>query len=455
VTRVALLLNNAFTTDSRSWKLATSLAAAGCEVTVVARPVAGLPARETRDGYTIVRIAQPTTLAWLPVPGLPAAGEFGTAPVGLRDRLRDTVGRAAQGARYVLRTRAWGDAIALELAPGVAAPAAAKVTEPGEPGDPGEPGEPGEPAPAEPAPAAPPPFDIWQAEGLVTLPVALRLRERLGGRVVYDSRDISLESGRYVRLPSVWRRLLARRERAWARAADAVVTVNRPYAEHLQHAFGREPTIVYNGPLPFDPPDPPERRFHDLLDLPPGDRVALMVGAVVAHRGIEAACEAIGSVPDTALVIIGDGEAKAGIEAEVRTLPHGRRIHFLAGLPPDELPAWTAAADVAVMPIQPSTLNHRLTTPTRLFDAMGAGVPVVASDLPGMAEIVRETGVGVLVDPSSPDAIAAGINEILDAPPERRAEYRARCLAEARGHYAWSRGVATLLQLYEEVGAAR
>jgi glycosyltransferase involved in cell wall biosynthesis len=164
---------------------------------------------------------------------------------------------------------------------------------------------------------------------------------------------------------------------------------------------------------------------------------------------------AIGGVPDTALVIVGDGDAKMRIQAEARTLPYGRRIHFLAGLPPDEIPAWTAAADVAVMPIQPSTLNHRLTTPTRLFDAMGAGVPVVASDLPGMSEIVGETGIGVLVDPTSPDAIAAGINEILDAPPERRAEYRARCLAEARGHYAWSRGVATILQVYEDVRAAR
>ena len=46
------------------------------------------------------------------------------------------------------------------------------------------------------------------------------------------------------------------------------------------------------------------------------------------------------------------------------------------------------------MPIQPTTLNHRLTTPNKLFEAMAAGVPVVASDLPGMATIVRETGCG-------------------------------------------------------------
>lgn len=439
MTRIALLLNNPFTTDSRSWKLAKSLAAAGCEVTVVARTAEGLPAREQRDGYSIVRVAQPAALAWLPVPGLPAAGTSvagATAGAELRDRVRDTVGRAAQGARYLLRTRVWGDAIAHELAPDAATGDRSAAPAPG-------------------AAVPPPPFDIWQSEGLVMLPVALRLQRLLGGHVVYDSRDISLESGRYVRLPRMWRQLLARRERAWARAADAIVTVNRPYADHLRRLFGREPLIVYNGPLPFDPPDPPQRRFHARLDLPQSDHVVLMVGAVVAHRGIEIACQAIGYVPDATLLVIGDGDAKARIEADARSLPHGGRILFLPGIPPDELLYWTAAADVAVMPIQPSTLNHRLTTPTRLFDAMGAGIPVVASDLPGMAEIVRETGIGVLVDPTSAKSVAAGIREILDASPEQRAAYRAASIAAARGPYAWSSGVARLLELYGELAPAR
>ena len=138
--------------------------------------------------------------------------------------------------------------------------------------------------------------------------------------------------------------------------------------------------------------------------------------------------------------------------AHAAALPHADRIHFLPAAPPEEIAGWTASADVSVMPIQPSTLNHRLTTPTRIFDAMGAGVPVVASDLPGMAEIVRETGIGVLVDPTAPSAIAEGIRTILDATPERLADYRAACLAAARGPYAWERGVERLLALYRSLG---
>ena len=113
---------------------------------------------------------------------------------GSARRVRDTVGRGAQAGRYVLLTRAWSAAISAALEPVVPLDS----------------------------------VDIWQSEGMITLPVALRLRGRHGGRVVYDSRDIHLQSARFALLPGPWRRLLARRERAWAQAADAVVTVNKP-----------------------------------------------------------------------------------------------------------------------------------------------------------------------------------------------------------------------------------
>ncbi len=416
--RVALLLNNPFTTDSRAWKLAVGLTAAGWSVTVVARTADGLPAREERDGYLVVRVEQPRPLAWLPSPRLPeaiAVPSERSSEGTLRARVRETLGRASQAVRYLLLARAWAKAIDALVDP----------------------------------------VDVWQSEGLVTLPVALDLRRRRGGAVVYDSRDLHLASGRFARLPGPWRRLLARRERNWARAADALVTVNRPYAAELERTLGRTAVIVFNGPIRRDRPATPERRFHERLGLAPGTRVALAVGAVVAHRGIEQACVAIGEVPSAVLVVVGAGDAKARIARDAAALPHADRIHFLDPLPPDALPAWTASADVAVMPIQPSTLNHRLTTPTRLFDALGAGVPVVASDLPGMAEIVRETGCGVLVDPGSPDAIALGIRAVLDAPPERRAAFRAACLAAADGTYAWERQVGRLLALYDELGAGR
>ena len=96
--RVVLLLNNAYTADSRSWKLANSLSAAGCRVTVVARAAEGLPIREERDGYRILRVAQPQTLRWLPAPALPRAraGAMTRPPEPGRRNRRTAIVRVAR-----------------------------------------------------------------------------------------------------------------------------------------------------------------------------------------------------------------------------------------------------------------------------------------------------------------------------------------------------------------------
>ena len=76
------------------------------------------------------------------------------------------------------------------------------------------------------------------------------------------------------------------------------------------------------------------------------------------------------------------------------------RVHVIDAVPPQELLLWSASSDVMVMLYQPSTENHEHVTPQKLWEAMSAGVPVVASDLPGFRSIVPVVGCGVLVDPT-------------------------------------------------------
>jgi glycosyltransferase involved in cell wall biosynthesis len=411
---VALLLNNPFVTDSRAWKMARTLDAAGYDVTVVARAQEGLPELEESDGFRVVRVAQPNPLAWLPKPRLPEGedGHAASGPSGRVTKARNvvsaSVGRAAQAARYIRLTRLWARDIARAV--GYA--------------------------------------DVWQAEGLVALPMAIELRRLTGGLAIYDSRDLDVQSARFARLPGPWRRLLEQRERGWAKSVDALISVSRPYADVLEKSFERKATIVMNGPPDFEPPDPPERTWHERLGLAPETPVVLYLGLVMAGRGIEQLAEAIGMVPGAVLVVAGFGVDYERFREAAALLPHADRIRYVGGVAPAEILPSIAAADISAMPVQGDTLNHQLNTPTKLFDAMGAGVPVVASDLPGMAPIVRDTGCGELCDPEDPVDIARAIRLILEASPERRAAYRDACLAAARGPYSWERQAEALLGLY-------
>jgi glycosyltransferase involved in cell wall biosynthesis len=147
-------------------------------------------------------------------------------------------------------------------------------------------------------------------------------------------------------------------------------------------------------------------------------------------------------------VLLGYGPLQGELEARAAAPGLAGRLFVLPAVAPTDLLDWVGSADVVAMPIQPTTLNHRLTTPNKLFEAMASGVPVVASDLPGMAAIVRETGCGVLCDPTSPAAIASAVRSILDAPDGERAAYHDRALVAAHGPYSWEAQVDVLLAEY-------
>jgi glycosyltransferase involved in cell wall biosynthesis len=294
--RINLLLNNPFLTDSRSWKIARSSAQAGHAVTVLARGGDGLPDREEREGFTVLRLTPPVRLAWLPAPTL-TSGDTGTGRGGLvrraRSAVRESVGRVAQVARYLLAARSWAGAWS-----GVA-----------------------------------PPADIWQSEGLVTLPVTLELARRHGGRVVYDSRDVHVESGRFARLPGPWRRLLRVRERSWVRRCDALVTVSEPYADVLERTLRRRPdAIVMNCPPLWIPPDPPPRILHEELGLDAGQRIVLYLGQVAPGRGVEQLVEAIGRVERAVLVVAGWGSSYDAVREAAGSGPAADRVRFMPGV---------------------------------------------------------------------------------------------------------------------------
>jgi len=314
------------------------------------------------------------------------------------------------------------------------------------------------------AAAAAPKADVYHGHDLTGLPAAVRAQAAKGGMVVYDSHESFMDSGSNVNRPRWAKWILRRFEGRQAMHAVALVTVNRSLGELLGSLLGiPRVVVVYNTPARWEPPSAPPDLLRRAAELPPGTPIALYHGAFSPHRGLEELAEAVllPGMEAVHAVFLGYGSLEATLREMAEDQRFGGRLRVLKAVHPDVLPAWVASADVGVMAIQASTLNHRLSSPNKLFESIGTGLPVVVSDFVEMRRIVLDDPdgpLGAVCDPADPASIASAIRSILDLDPAERADLRARCLRAAHDRWNWETESSKLVELYaslaDEVAAA-
>jgi glycosyltransferase involved in cell wall biosynthesis len=299
--------------------------------------------------------------------------------------------------------------------------------------------------------------DAWHAHDLTGL-MAVGPFVRSPTTIVYDSHEIFLESGTAARMPGPARRALRLYERRLARRALALVTVNEGYAEVLGRRLRpRRLTVVRNCPPRWTPSPGVAARLRDVAGVPDPHRIVLYHGAFSAGRGIRQLIDAM-LVPDLAaahLVLLGLGPERPAIDRLAADPRYGGRVHVVDAVPPEELLDLVAGADVNVIPLQGSTLNHRLCTPNKLWESLATGVPVVVSDFPIMRRIVLGDPAGPLgrvCDPASPDSIGSAVVAILGLLPDDAVALRTRCFEAAQRRWNWETESARLLDLYDLIG---
>jgi glycosyltransferase involved in cell wall biosynthesis len=298
--------------------------------------------------------------------------------------------------------------------------------------------------------------DVWHAHDLPGL-IAVGPRLRTTTALVYDSHEIFLEAGTATRLPGPVRRLLSAYERRLVRRVDAMVTVNEAYAGVLAKRLSpRRIVIVRNCPPRWEPAADDAPRLRAAAGITNEIPLILYHGSLTADRGIEQSVVALSAagMEDVHLALLGFGDvARLGIDAA----PATARVHRVDAVSPAELLGWVAEADVDVMPLQRSSLNHWLCTPNKLWESLAAGVPVVVSDFPVMRKIVMDDPAGPLgavCDPADPASVAAAVRSILDSAPAERAALHQRCRAAALERWNWETESARLVGLYDTLDRA-
>jgi glycosyltransferase involved in cell wall biosynthesis len=202
------------------------------------------------------------------------------------------------------------------------------------------------------------------------------------------------------------------------RCATRVIAVSESSRrQYLELGWGREDQVVTipNG-IDVTPTPGAGIDVRRELGLAPGDLVVAMVSALRPEKGHDLAIEAIRVLqprfPNLRLLIAGQGRLRDEIASRAAGL--GGAV-VLAGLRSDIMGVFDAA-DICLHP------SLREALPTTIIEAMAASVPVIATDVGGIPEIVTDASVGVLIPaPPSPGKIAAALSSLLEAPQLRAA----------------------------------
>jgi glycosyltransferase involved in cell wall biosynthesis len=235
----------------------------------------------------------------------------------------------------------------------------------------------------------------------------------------------------------------------WAiRRAKVVITVNKLAAGTLETRYGTLRLVpIGNKTQPYE--GRTDLHLRELSGASGEETLVLCLGTFSQGRGLRKLVEAIGLVrPPVRLVFLGDGPAAPELRRWVTAYGVEHRVSFLPAVSQRDLPGWIRGADIGVILYEDTCLNHRLAQPNKLFQFLEAGVPVVASNLPGIREIVETYGVGELVPPNNTPAIAAAIQRLSGL------EYRGALtdlIGVNRRAFLWSADEPRLLEAYHEL----
>lgn len=234
-------------------------------------------------------------------------------------------------------------------------------------------------------------------------------------------------------------------DRLLGKRTDIAVSCSRFNAETVAEHYGILPRVVYNG-VDFDlfRPVPPDPVFRQRL-APHGEALILFVGRLIPWKGVQYILQALGTLHNTRLIIVGDGTYRSGLERLAHLLQVEDRVLFLGSVPRTELPHLYANVDLVV---GASFANE--TFGIALVEAQACGVPVVASHFGGFPEIVLPGETGLLVPPQNPAALADAVRALLHD-PVLRARMGQRGRAWVTAQFSWASVTDRVLAAYDQV----
>lgn len=285
------------------------------------------------------------------------------------------------------------------------------------------------------------PLSVIHCHDLEPLPIAARLKRLTGARLVYDAHELETERSGLRGLRQALARFTERRYMNWV---DAVITVSPSIRDWYLRAYPGVPvTLVRNVPeRPRSAVIPVDLRTR--LNVPSEVLLFIYLGGLGRGRGIENMLAAFGAQQVTHhLLVMGNGALREKVVAASAACP---RIHYLPAVPPDQVLAHAAGADIGISLIEDVSLSYRYCLPNKLFESVLAGLPVLVSALPDQAAFVASYRAGWV----TPADLTSVVASLVSIDRDKWSKVR-NGLAERSCELGWHNEATVLLSLYDSL----
>ncbi len=233
-------------------------------------------------------------------------------------------------------------------------------------------------------------------------------------KLVYDSHEYFCGVPELIHRPFVqncWRRI----EKFCVPHLTEMITVNQSIADLYDKEYPERTNkvrVVRNIPTSEKPLITETRHS---LGLSEEKKLLILQGSGInVDRGSEELVAAMEMVDDNALLlIIGKGDAVPALKRQVNEKNLSHKVLFIDRVSPDKLFNYTYHADIGFSLDKDTNINYRFSLPNKIFDYMKAETPVIVSNLPEIAKVVKETEIGLIIADHRPKTIADSINMLL------------------------------------------
>lgn len=297
--------------------------------------------------------------------------------------------------------------------------------------------------------------DVYHCHEPESFLVAIYLKIFKRKKIIYDVHEYYID---VLPLSSPQRKLflgfmLYLVEPLFCRYTDAIITADEEIAKRYKK-FNKNVHPLFNFPS-FEVFKPSDNRY--LREKYENHSVIIYMGGMSEERGILELIKAVHKVsrtyPLVKLLLLGNFGTK---DFEERCIEYVRSndlaviVEFLGFVPHTEIQKYVDAADVGTILLHPTTRFIKTAYPIKLFEYMICGKPIIASNLPAMGKIVKESECGVLVDPTGIDEIAESIIDLIEHPEEAKkmGEHGRRAVEDK---YNWEKMEERLIKIYNEV----